>query len=513
MHIDADLGPAGSRLAADNGPAAVAKGYGTEAGQTQTGTRRRAMTPIGTVGKHCVDFFIALLGGVCLLPLLALVAVLIKLDSPGPVFFRQKRAGCNGRLFEIFKFRTMVQGAYHMGSRLTVKRDPRITRLGQLLRWSKIDELPQLLNVLRGEMSLIGPRPEDPYFEKSYSLEQRRALLVRPGIVGPSQILGRDEIEDYPEGIKDTERYYIEHILPPKLQRDVDYVDHATFWSDMRLLVKGVWITVRGAFRAKYLWRRRRRIALMGVDLVLAVLAYLLAFLIRFEWQWPTAEYVWQTLALIVLLRSPLLLYFGAYHGIVSYFGLWDLVALFKAVSVGSIAIAALTYLGGSQEHPRSVFVLDWALLLFMLASTRYALRAWTRRHPRGRVRNREKAIIVGAGNGGEQISRALTEDPTSSYIPVGFIDESHERWGSRIRGVKVLGGACELRLALSANGVRVVFVCLSDLSGSVIEEVRQVCVAAGVECRMVPAFSELLNTESFTIERSGLHAATGGAK
>jgi lipopolysaccharide/colanic/teichoic acid biosynthesis glycosyltransferase len=488
MQIDAEM-VEGSRAEPQNSAA-------------QAVTGRRAMTRAGQAAKHTVDFLLALLGVVGLLPVFVLVAVLIKLDSPGPVFFRQKRAGRNGRLFDIFKFRTMVQGAYLMGSRLTVKRDPRVTRLGRLLRWSKIDELPQLFNVLRGEMSLIGPRPEDPHFIQFYTPEQRHVLLLRPGIVGPSQIEGRDEIESYPEGLKDTESYYVQHILPPKLQRDLEYLECVTFWGDMALLVRGVWATVRGAFKAKYLWRRRRRIALMGVDLVLAVTAYALALLVRFDWQWLKAEYTLQTMVLMALLRPPLLLYFGAYQGIASYFGLWDLVAVFKAVTVGSIAAAGLTYFAGSQSHPRSVFLIDWALLLFLLSGTRYLLRVWTRWHSRKRRQAREKAIIVGAGHGGVQISRALMDDPAATYRPVGFIDESSERWGSAIHGIKVLGGTTELRLALSANGVRVVFVCLSDLTETAAREVAEICAAAGVECRMLPALSDLLNTDSFTIER-----------
>src|SRR4030095_12618259 len=170
--------------------------------------------------KRAVDLVIATLGLVLLLPLLLLVAALIKIDSHGPVFFRQARVGLNGRSFRIFKFRSMVSGAHKMGSRLTTKRDPRVTRIGQILRWFKIDELPQLINVLIGDMSLIGPRPEDPHFVAFYTAEQRAVLSVRPGIVGPSQILGRDELDSYPEGLKDTEGYYIEHILPDKLSRD-----------------------------------------------------------------------------------------------------------------------------------------------------------------------------------------------------------------------------------------------------------------------------------------------------
>lgn len=481
MQIDADLRDRAGSVAS-SAPAA------------QHG--RCAMTPAGLAAKHAVDFSLALLGVLILLPVFALIGLVIKLDSPGPVFFRQKRVGRGGSTFFIFKFRTMVHGAYKMGSRLTVKRDPRITRLGKILRWSKLDELPQLLNVVRGDMSLIGPRPEDPHFVEFYTPLQRQVLDMRPGLVGPSQIQGRDEVEDYPDGIKDTERYYVEHILPPKLARDLEYVQTTTFWHDMGLLVRGLWATVRGAFRAKYLWRRRRRLALMGLDMTIGVAAYLAAVLIRFDWEWPSASYLWQTGLLIALIRPLMSVYFGVYQGIASYFGLWDLVALFKAVTTGSIAVAGMTYLMGWQSHPRSVFVIDWAVLLFLLAGTRVALRAWTRRHPRVHWRQRERVIIVGAGSGGEQISRALLEDPSAGYEPVGFIDESQDRWGSRIHGVRVLGGAAELPLALSANNVRTVFVCLSDLSESAVREVADICAAVQAECRMLPALSELLSSE-----------------
>ena len=472
-------------------------------------TDQRAMTRFGLAAKHIVDFVLALIGVICVLPVIILVAICIKLDSPGAIFFRQTRVGRDGKLFQICKFRTMIDGAYAMGSRLTVKRDPRITRLGKLLRWSKLDELPQLFNVLRGEMSLIGPRPEDPHFVKLYTPAQRRVLALRPGIVGPSQIQGRDEVEDYPEGIKDTERYYVEHILPPKLERDLEYVRTTTFWADMVLLVRGVWATARGALRAKYLWRRRRRIALVGADVVLSVVSYNLAMLIRFDWQWPQFDFTVQTMILVTLIRPVVLVYFGAYQGILSYFGIWDAIALFKAVSVGSLAIAGVTYFVGAQQHPRSVFVIDWALLLLMLTGSRYLLRVVARGRSRRHWHTREKAIIVGAGHGGEQISRALMDDPTSGYRPVGFIDESHERWGSRIHGVKVLGGAAELQLALSANGVRVVFVCLSDLTQATAREVAEICATAKVQCRMLPAFSDLLHAEAATIERPDAEHAT----
>jgi FlaA1/EpsC-like NDP-sugar epimerase len=201
---------------------------------------------------------------------------------------------------------------------------------------------------------------------------------------------------------------------------------------------------------------------------------------------------------LIVLLRPPLLAYFGAYHLLPSYFGLWDMVALFKAVGVGSVAIAALTYFTGGQSHPRSVFVLDATLLLFMLCASRYIMRAWSRRHP-VRVRQaRAKVIVAGAGVAGEHLSRALMEDPHSGFQPVGFIDETQERWGSKIHGVRVIGGIAELPLALSAKKVHAVFVCLSDLPEAAAQEIAAICATAGVDCRMLPSLSDLLRVEGY---------------
>jgi lipopolysaccharide/colanic/teichoic acid biosynthesis glycosyltransferase len=456
--------------------------------------------------KRAVDLLIAAVGLLVLLPFLLVVAVLIKIDTTGPVFFRQTRLGLRGKTFRIFKFRSMVSGAHKMGSRLTTKRDPRVTRVGQILRWFKIDELPQLINVLFGEMSLIGPRPEDPYFVRFYSEAQRRVLSVRPGMVGPSQILGRDELESYPEGLKDTEAYYAQHILPEKLGRDLAYVERATFSGDMALLARGIWATVRGAIKTKFLWRRRHRVALFAADCGLTAVSCYLAFMIRYDFNWPLdPRFLLLPLLITLVVRSTALMYYGAYQGVFAYFGLWDMVALFKAVSLSAILSGGLTFFIGLQSFPRSVFVLDWAIILFMLGGLRFGLRAWTRQHWRQRNQRRQKALVVGAGLGGEQIARTLLEDPLCPYRPVGFIDEVPERWGSLIHGVRVLGGPTELPLAVSANHIQAVFICISDLSDTAAREVVDVCERAGVEYRIVPALSDLLSADAFGSERNSL--------
>src|SRR5437899_493607 len=144
-------------------------------------------------GKRTFDFILAASGLVLLIPVLLVVIVLVKITSKGPAFYRQDRVGQGGRIFRIVKFRSMFAAAEKHGPAITSAGDPRVTPMGRLLRRSKIDELPQLWNVLRGDMSLVGPRPEVPRYVDSYSPEQRRVLTVRPGITDPASIAYRQE--------------------------------------------------------------------------------------------------------------------------------------------------------------------------------------------------------------------------------------------------------------------------------------------------------------------------------
>ncbi len=242
------------------------------------------------MSKRVFDIVVSATALLVAAPLLLVIAVLIVLDSKGPVFFRQRRIGQHGHPFSILKFRTMVVNAAAVGPRLTQKRDPRITHLGQLLRWLKLDELPQLINVLRGDMSLVGPRPEDPYFVARYTPAQREVLTVRPGIVGPSQIRGRDELEMYPEDVTDPEEYYVERILPEKLAIDLDYVRSCTLRGDLRLIAGAIAVTVFGAFKVKFFRVKREAMALLAADAVASVVVYGVAYGVKFDWDVKRAD-------------------------------------------------------------------------------------------------------------------------------------------------------------------------------------------------------------------------------
>jgi len=188
------------------------------------------------MSKRLFDLLGAVLALALLWPLLAAVALWIKLDSPGPVLFRQQRVGRHGRLFSIHKFRTMVADAPQRGPQLTVGHDARITRAGTFLRRNKIDELPQLLDVLAGHMSLVGPRPELPAYVAHYPAELRaKVLAVRPGITDPVSLELADENELLGRAT-DPEREYIEVLLPRKLRAAAAYAERATLWTDLQVI-------------------------------------------------------------------------------------------------------------------------------------------------------------------------------------------------------------------------------------------------------------------------------------
>ena len=178
-------------------------------------------------------------------PVLGVLALAVRATSPGPALFRQARVGRDGRPFQLLKFRTMVADAPARGGALTTPGDARVTRLGAVLRRWKLDELPQLANVLRGDMSLVGPRPEVPRYVAGYTPRQRRVLRVRPGITDPASLAYVDEAAVLAR-FDDCERAYVEVVLPAKLALSLDYLDRRTLRSDLGILARTLVRVARG---------------------------------------------------------------------------------------------------------------------------------------------------------------------------------------------------------------------------------------------------------------------------
>lgn len=187
--------------------------------------------------KRFFDLLFSFIGLLLLLPLFVITAIMIKVDSPGPIFFRQERIGKNFRRFMIYKFRTMVVDAEEKGLRITSGGDNRITKVGRILRKFKIDELPQLYNVLKGDMSLVGPRPEVIKYVEWYKADYERILSIRPGITDISSMTFRNE-ESILQGVDDPEHYYVHVLLPEKMRLAREYIQNVSFFYDVKLIFK-----------------------------------------------------------------------------------------------------------------------------------------------------------------------------------------------------------------------------------------------------------------------------------
>jgi lipopolysaccharide/colanic/teichoic acid biosynthesis glycosyltransferase len=192
-----------------------------------------------TPAKRAFDTLAAAVGLVVLSPLFLVIALAVSLGDGGPVFFRQARVGRGGRQFRMWKFRTMVPDAERRGRQITVGDDPRITPVGRLLRKAKLDELPQLFNVLTGEMSLVGPRPEVPRYTALYAPDERPVLELVPGITDPASIRYRDEGALLATA-SDPERAYTERIMREKIRLNLEYASRATRWTDLMIVLRTV---------------------------------------------------------------------------------------------------------------------------------------------------------------------------------------------------------------------------------------------------------------------------------
>lgn len=196
------------------------------------------------MAKRFFDIVISMIGLLLLSPLLLVVSIAIGLDSPGPVIYRAVRTGLHGRPFVMYKFRTMVKNADKIGGGSTGSKDPRVTRVGHYLRRYKLDELPQLLNVLKGDISLVGPRPELPMYTSLYKGEELLILTVRPGITDYASLQFRELSEVL--GDQDPDRVYEERVMPIKNALRVKYVKEHSLWVDAKILMRTVARVITG---------------------------------------------------------------------------------------------------------------------------------------------------------------------------------------------------------------------------------------------------------------------------
>lgn len=455
--------------------------------------------------KRSFDLLAAGAGLLALAPLFALLALLIKLDSPGPVFFRQWRVGRHGEPFRIFKFRTMTVQQRPGGPEVTVAGDARITRTGAWLRRWKLDELPQLIDVLRGTMSLVGPRPEVPRYVAHYPPAWRERLLsVRPGITDFASVRYRNENELLARA-ENPEREYIDVVLPAKLRYALHYVDNPSLASDLRVLG----LTLRTVFAPRlpspwsllpmkdspfWPWLDRKMSALSprnralatAVDGLVVLACWHITYLFRlgFErWQpgrpWYD-DYVSFGVVAAYLLAMALT---GVPRGLWRFFGFDDFKRIAMACGLAGLVSAVVVLMAQLVGVARAVLVLHPLFCLLALCLLRMGYRMlWehARACASGEDFEQRRAIVLGAGDAGRRVVNTLHR--RDGWVILALLDDDRAKWGLRVGGVGVEGGLGDLALPHVLAGATHVIVALPGASaeeqGRVLELARQTGLA-----------------------------------
>jgi FlaA1/EpsC-like NDP-sugar epimerase/lipopolysaccharide/colanic/teichoic acid biosynthesis glycosyltransferase len=457
--------------------------------------------------KRAVDCLAAAVGLLLLSPLLALIAVSIKAESRGPVFFRQTRVGRGFRPFLIFKFRTMRVDAEQFGPLVTAAGDDRVTRVGHWLRLTKLDELPQLINVLAGDMSLVGPRPEVSRYVELFRADYADILAVRPGITDLASLKYRHEAEILARA-RDREAAYISEVLPDKIRLAKIYVKHASPIYDAKVLL-GTMLSLfersprheaprpaggGGAGPAVAWLLAHRRAIVVAVHLALIVLANYAAFWLRFDGAIPAPmlALLVRYLPALVLIRGLTFVPFRLYEGLWRYTSIWDLQRIIVGVCGSSLLFFLLVHVAlGDTGYPRSIFVMDAVLLVCAMTGVRLAQRVYAEvvRAPRDR-----RVLIYGAGDAGEMVVRDMLRHPESDYEPVGFIDDDPSKIGRRIHGVLVLGSRADLPRLVAWHQPSEILVALPAASKAAIRRVVGVLAPFKVPITTVPNLSDIRN-------------------
>ncbi|MBI5965726.1 MAG: sugar transferase [Chloroflexi bacterium] len=436
--------------------------------------------------KRAFDILASALGLLVLSPVFCLISIIIKRDSPGPVFYRGPRLGMGGKEFGILKFRTMrEEAASYAGPRITAEDDSRITPFGKWLRDSKINELPQLWNVLIGEMSLVGPRPEDPSLIETWSPETRAEVLsVRPGVTSPASVLFRDEEKMLSSSkLMDT---YLGDILPSKLRLDQLYIRHHSFLLDLDVLFWTFLVVVVPSLREHkppedtLFWGPisllfRRYVNWFFIDTLTTLIAF------------GMAGVIWRLLVapLDLGLGKAILVSFAysvLFSSIAAIMGVqkisWSSASVGEAfVLIPPLAVASVAafVINSWINFLHYDIILDATVLAFVgYILTRYRTRLFNAVLGRwvfmrqDSLLVRERVLIVGAGDTGQFVAWRLTHTHESSnYKVIGFVDDDMYRQGLRLNGFTVLGKRKDIADLVQKHDIGVIIFAIHNISAS----------------------------------------------
>src|SRR5580765_8290455 len=467
--------------------------------------------------KRTFDICASTLGVLITWPFLVIISVLIKLNSRGPVIFSQVRVGKGFCPFRIYKFRTMVEEAPGQGLSLTVGQDVRVTRVGRILRKFKLDELPQLVNVLVGDMSLVGPRPEVPRYVESLRSVFSEILVVRPGITDLASLKYIDEASLLACS-GNPEEEYRNKVLPEKLRLAKLYVRHASLRLDFAIIVQTLlqlanWSAVvcelpelkttsqppsASPSASPWVWgwsliMKWRRPIIVVLDVVMIILANYFAFVLRFDGNVPSEEIgnFQQTVLWLVVIRGVVFAIFGLHESRRRYTSIWDLQNIVGGVLASTILFYGWVYLAlGINDYPRSIFVIDGVLLVGFLAGVRLPARIF-----REKViyRKKKKVLVVGAGDSGERVVREMKTRSEYLRQPIGFVDDQVALFNQRIHGVRVLGTLGDLPELVKDHKPEEVVVAIPEATPTFLRDLISKLEPYEVSIKTLPSIKKLL--------------------
>lgn len=467
--------------------------------------------------KRVFDLCLAVLGLILTAPLLALISILIKLDSRGPVIFKQVRVGQGFRPFAIRKFRTMIVDAPDSGLSLTVGQDSRITRIGRILRKCKLDELPQLWNVLVGDMSFVGPRPEVPRYVEPLRSEFSEILTVRPGITDLASLKYIDESAILADSSNPEEEYHLK-ILPEKIRLAKFYIHYMSLRLDLAIIMQTLlhiarlpvvaftlpelkaavdppvaspWVSL-----SSFILRWRKPIIVV-LDVALIILANYFAFVLRYDGSIPDGEIhtFEQTVLALVAIRGVAFALFGLNEGLWRYTSIWDLQNIIGGVLTSTVVFYGwVHWVMGISSYPRSIFAIDAILLIGFLAGVRLPARVL---RDRPIFQKKRKVLIVGAGDSGERVVREMKTRTIFNCQPIGFVDDNVGLLNQRIHGVRVLGTVQDLPKLVERLKPEVVVVAERNAAPEFLRDLVIKMEPYNISIKTLPAKEELLADQS----------------
>jgi lipopolysaccharide/colanic/teichoic acid biosynthesis glycosyltransferase len=464
-------------------------------------------------GKRALDVVGATLGLILLSPLMMVCAILVRLTSTGPIFFRQLRPGLHARPFKVFKFRTMREGAEKSGASIVIHNDSRLTAVGAVLRALKLDEIPQLINIIVGDMSFVGPRPRPP--ENIVNVdqsEQSRLFSVRPGITSYATVYHHNE-EEYCNQQNDPVAAYRE-LQSHKCQLDEEYLENLSLWVDLKLILLTLLLIFPGTSKPtnsrpgplkNY---HSERVARMAADSAIFAACVWVAYWLRFDGQLIDFQEPQRNLFIVLLPIVQVISYSiaGVYDMVWRYVNRVDFSILAAASGVVSaiFLIIRLTLLPGAEfphilSLPLGVIVLDHLLALGSTVGVRAFRRSlyelgdyyqpWPPRKPR-------RILILGAGRTGLETALAIKRLPHTEVV--GFLDDDPAKDGCLIGGCRVVGNSKALREVIHSRAVSDLLICVHSIANFETTDISESCRCCGVRTHLVTTVNHILGFEQF---------------